>query len=113
MPGETATLHSWISILENSSEPIERNESGMGAHTNMVPLGFSTDQPILLRPSTRTSRRRRWSSTILPTTDWSPSSATMEAIWIGWKAPEARDDLILAVAWIVRAVPHTNARRQA
>ena len=46
MPGETATLASSMSSFENSSEPRVRNSSGMGAHTNIVPLGMGTFQPI-------------------------------------------------------------------
>ena len=87
MPGDTATPASWMHSLANSSEPMARSGSGIGAHTNIVPLGLGTCQPSLLRPSTSTSRRLRWTSTISSTTFWSPSRAMMLAIWIGWKAP--------------------------
>jgi hypothetical protein len=59
----------------------------MGAHTNIVPLGLGTHQPSLLRPSTSTSRALACTSTICSTHFWSPSSATMPAIWMGWNAP--------------------------
>ena len=33
--------------------------SGIGAHTNIVPLGFSISHPIRLNPSINVSRRPR------------------------------------------------------
>ena len=71
MPGETATLASSTQSLANSSEPRVRYCSGIGAQTNIVPFGFSTVHPILFRPSTSTSRRFLWTSTIWRATDGS------------------------------------------
>src|SRR5512141_2143836 len=58
-PGETATLAFVRSSFENSTEPISRNGSGIGAHTNIVPLGFSNSHPMRANPSTRQSLRFR------------------------------------------------------
>ena len=87
MPGETATFASARSSLANSSEPRLRKASGIGAQTNMVARGLSIFQPARPRPSTSTSRRRRYVSTVSATQACGPSSATIPAIWIGWKTP--------------------------
>src|SRR5450756_2915088 len=56
-PGLTATLASVSSSLLNSSDPRLRQGSGIGAHTNIVPRGLRTGQPMRARPSHSTSRR--------------------------------------------------------
>src|SRR4029079_10031391 len=112
MPGETATLASWMRSLENSSEPRLLHGSGIGASTNIVPLGLGTDQPSLLRPSTSTLRRLRWTSTICSTHFWSPSRGTMLAIWMCWDAAESRYDLMRSSACTIFALPHTKPMRQ-
>jgi len=56
---ETATLAFVRRSFENSTEPIARNGSGMGAHTNSVPFGFSNSHPMRANPSTRQSLRFR------------------------------------------------------
>src|SRR5208282_1458917 len=55
-PGDTAIFASAIRNLANSIEPIARNGSGIGAHTNIVALGFSTGHPARFSPSTSTTR---------------------------------------------------------
>src|SRR5512141_2300757 len=59
IPGGTATLAFVRRSFENSTEPISRNGSGMGAHTNIVPFGFSNSHPMRANPSTRQSLRFR------------------------------------------------------
>ena len=56
-PGLVATSASSMRNRANSSEPISRYGSGMGAHTNIEPLGAFTSQPIRLSPSMSRSRR--------------------------------------------------------
>ena len=61
-PGDTATWASRTSFDANSIESMCRYGSGILAHTNMVPLGGSTSQPMRLRPSHRASRRRSYTA---------------------------------------------------
>src|ERR1017187_8768925 len=57
IPGETATAAFSRTSLANSREPAARYFSGIAAHKNIVPRGFSTGQPARFRPFTRTSAR--------------------------------------------------------
>src|SRR5262249_18935316 len=61
IPGDTATFASRSRKVENSSDPIGWNRSGIGAQTNIVAFGFSTAQPARLSPSTSTLRRCSYS----------------------------------------------------
>src|SRR5450756_2878209 len=56
-PGLTATLASVSSSLLNSSDPRLRQGSGIGAHTNIVPRGLRTGQPMRARPVSYTHLR--------------------------------------------------------
>ncbi len=56
-PGEVATFASLTRYDANSTEPISRYGSGIGAHTNIVPWGGVSSHPIRFSPSQRASRR--------------------------------------------------------
>jgi len=86
-PGETATCARSSSILANSSDPIARNSSGSGAHTNIVARGLSNSQPALASPSHSTSRRLQYSCRVCSTQSCGPSSALMAAICTGMNMP--------------------------
>src|SRR6266540_3861106 len=57
IPGEVATLASLTRKDANSTEPISRYGSGIGAHTNIVPSGGMTSQPMRWSPPQSVSRR--------------------------------------------------------
>jgi len=77
--GATATPACSMSRLVNSSEPVWRKASGIGAQANMLAAGGGMRQPAAPKAFTSASRRRRYLARISATSPSHSSRATMAA----------------------------------
>ena len=77
LPGVTRTPAFSNKSFTNSSESV--NPAGIGAHTNIVPSGFSIFQPMDASPSHRQSRRLSYAALVEATQLWSPLIAAIAA----------------------------------